>query len=65
MLMRVCLTVELRGIILWCMVISLAGLYLLFDFGRRINLIVVELSASRDVRYRHMSICYQPDVVLI
>ena len=31
MLMRVCLTVELRYIILWCMIISLAGLYLLFD----------------------------------
>ena len=31
MLIRVCLTVELRYIILWCMLISLAGLYLLFD----------------------------------
>ena len=32
MLMRVCLTVELRYIIIfWCMFISLAGLYLLFD----------------------------------
>ena len=32
MLMRVCLTVDLRYIILlWCIMISLAGLYLLFD----------------------------------
>ena len=35
-----------------CIMISLAGLYLLFDLGRRINFRVVEFSTSRDVRSR-------------
>ena len=47
MLMRVCLTIELRYIILWCMIISIAGLYFYLTW-RGTNLRVVELSVSHD-----------------
>ena len=48
MLMRVCLTIELRYIILWCMIISIAGLYFYLTL-RGTNLRVVELSVSHDL----------------
>ena len=75
MLMRVCLTFELRYIILWCMIISIAGLYFYLTW-RGTNLRVVEFSVSHDLNKmsicyvdlsicRLVSICYQPDVVLI
>ena len=47
MLMRVCLTIELRYIILWYMIISIAGLYFYLTW-RGTNLRVVELSVSHD-----------------
>ena len=63
MLMRVCLAVELRYIII-IMVYDYFALqgYTFYLTWRRTNLRVVELSASHD---RQMSIYYQLDVVLI